>query len=188
MRYTEFKPKIIPRDQLVNVFIHGQSHGRVIKHLVAKNFPQAKIDDLIHKLVDEKGVNPRAIYWEASALYVDETLDELLQPEVTDGKGFEITKHDELGLEWTAASQGNNELVIEVKQQGQVIAQAIFRTTENPDDLNSDDTWVDKNYRRMGIATKMYNWAQELGNTVVPSKFRSTAGKKFWKSRKHENT
>jgi hypothetical protein len=118
---------------------------------------------------------------------VPKKVDELIQPELQDNKGFEKVEYDELGLEWTAFSKGNNELVIEVKTpQGATIAQAIFRNTEDPDNLNSDDTWVDKKYRRMGIATKMYNWAQKLGNTINPSKFRSSAGKKFWKSRLNE--
>lgn len=114
-------------------------------------------------------------------------MHELIQPEVQDSKGFERKEYDEMGLEWTAFSKGNNELVIEVKTpHGETIAQAIFRNTEDPENLNSDDTWVDKKYRRMGIATKMYNWAQRLGNTIKPSKFRSVAGKKFWKSREQQ--
>ena len=111
-------------------------------------------------------------------------IDELIDPSLKDKKGFTKIKHDELGLTYTAWSRGDTDLDIEVKTPGgEIIAHALFRDNEHPDDLTSDDTWVDKKYRRMGIATKMYNFAQELGNTVLPSKYRSAAAKKFWKTR-----
>jgi hypothetical protein len=108
---------------------------------------------------------------------------ELIQPELHK-QGFKIQKTDELGLVWTAHSTGNFDLTIDINSPHQgLIAYANFGIDEYPDSLNSLDTWVDKKFRRMGLATKMYNWAQELGNTVEPSKFLSNQGKKFWHSR-----
>ena len=113
--------------------------------------------------------------------------NELIQPELQSGTGFKLQHTDPLGLIWTAQSQGEFDLTIDVHspEQGQV-AYAIFSIDEYPDSLNSVDTWVHKNYRRMGIGTKMYDWAQELGNTVEPSKFLSVKGQKFWNKRNPE--
>lgn len=54
------------------------------------------------------------------------------------------------------------------------------------DHLESFDTYVRPEMRKQGLASMMYDYAQELGNDVLPSKHQTKAGKKFWKSRKQK--
>lgn len=113
---------------------------------------------------------------------------ELIQPEIKQQKGFTKTHTDELGLIWTAHSRGEFDLTVDV--QSPHMGQIAYITLEvNPDEdsMSSIDTWVHQKFRRMGIATKMYNWAEKLGNTVVASSTLSRMGKKFWKSRVSED-
>ena len=51
------------------------------------------------------------------------------------------------------------------------------------DHLESFDTYVRPDMRHQGIATVMYDWAQELGNDLRPSGHQTGAGKRFWKAR-----
>jgi GNAT superfamily N-acetyltransferase len=51
------------------------------------------------------------------------------------------------------------------------------------DHLESFDTYVSPDMRHRGIATVMYNYAQELGNDLKPSGYQTGSGKKFWKAR-----
>jgi hypothetical protein len=187
MRFKEFsESRILPANQLVTVYVHGQDNkGHVIRHPVVKNFPHKDIDRLLDYLVHVKHYNPQALYWEAGSQFNESELDELIQPEIQRGEGFTKTHTDELGLIWTAHSRGEFDLTVDVQSphQGQI---AYITLEVNPDEqtMSSQDTWVDKKWRRMGIATKMYNWAEKLGNTVVDSSTLSRMGKKFWKNRK----
>lgn len=53
---------------------------------------------------------------------------------------------------------------------------------ENIDNaLEALDLVVLKDYRRQGIASEMYKFAEELGNTIRPSSKQTTLGKAFWK-------
>ena len=111
-------------------------------------------------------------------------LKEIIQPEIVQGKSFTKKYVDSLGLNWTAHSRGEFDLTIDIQspEQGQI---AYITLEVNPDEetMSSQDTWVDKRWRRMGLATKMYDWAEELGNTVIASSTLQPDGKKFWKSR-----
>ena len=42
---------------------------------------------------------------------------------------------------------------------------------------------VEAYYRRRGVATKMYDYIQELGYVIKPSDTQSNDAKEFWKSR-----
>lgn len=46
--------------------------------------------------------------------------------------------------------------------------------------LEALDLNVDKQFRRRGLATAMYDFARELGNTIAPSKKQTPLGKLFW--------
>lgn len=46
--------------------------------------------------------------------------------------------------------------------------------------LEALDLSVDESYRRKGIASQMYAFAKELGNSISPSKMQTELGKKFW--------
>lgn len=52
---------------------------------------------------------------------------------------------------------------------------------ENIDDnLEALDLVVEPKHRRKGIATEMYKFARELGNTIKPSSKQTGMGKVFW--------
>lgn len=53
--------------------------------------------------------------------------------------------------------------------------------TENGS-LVSDMVWVDKKYRKEGIASTMYAYARMLGNTIKPSSIQLPPGKKMWQA------
>lgn len=109
---------------------------------------------------------------------------ELIQPEIQQAKPFTKKYTDEQGLTWTAHSNGEFDLTIDIKDSKQELI-AYITLEVNPDEntMSSKDTWVDVKWRRMGLATKMYNWAETLGNTVIASSTLSKQGKKFWRNR-----
>lgn len=52
---------------------------------------------------------------------------------------------------------------------------------ENIDDnLEALDLHIDPKHRRKGIATAMYKFAKELGNSISPSSKQTAMGKLFW--------
>ena len=109
---------------------------------------------------------------------------ELIQPEIT-RTGFEVKR--QIGdLTYIAHSKGKRDLSILVYAGNTQIANALFRIHFDGEALASDDTYVAREYRFKGIATQMYNWAQELGNDIVPSHALSRQGKLFWQHRKNK--
>ena len=50
--------------------------------------------------------------------------------------------------------------------------------------LSADKAFVDPNFRRKGIANMMYDYAESLGNTVLPSNVLSPDSEAFWNARK----
>jgi predicted GNAT family acetyltransferase len=112
------------------------------------------------------------------------SVDEVVQPELVDQKKFHHEYHDAQGLLWSAVSTGEFDLVVDVRDHNHsIIAYATFEVNPDENSISSSDTWVSDRYRRQGIATKMYNWAQELGNTVVKSSTLLPKGKRFWAAR-----
>jgi len=85
------------------------------------------------------------------------------------------------GLDLTAAANEQGLSIHAYDAGGRQIGFVHFEIID--DNLESFDTWVDSRMRRQGIATVMYNWAQELGNDIAPSSAQTAGGKKFWKSR-----
>ena len=87
--------------------------------------------------------------------------------------------------------QPEENLVITASIDGREIGRVYMRTYSPgpvPDnlpnmDLSGERLYVDPEYRRKGIATLMYNFVQELGNTVVPTDGVTPDGKKFWRAR-----
>lgn len=111
-------------------------------------------------------------------------IDEVVQPEIVNQQKFHHEYHDEQGLLWAAVSSGNFDLVVDVRDHNNsIIAYATFEVNPDENSISSIDTWVSDRYRRQGIASKMYNWAQELGNTVVKSGTLLPKGKRFWAAR-----
>lgn len=76
-------------------------------------------------------------------------------------------------------------LVIEVidPKIKKLIAQAIFKLKGKGDNqhLESQDTWVNKDYKRAGIATTMYAYARSLGNDIKPSRQQTPDGRAMWR-------
>jgi GNAT superfamily N-acetyltransferase len=87
--------------------------------------------------------------------------------------------------------QPEENLVITASIDGREIGRVYMRTYSPgpvPDnlpnmDLSGEQLYVDPEYRRKGIATLMYNFVQELGNTVVPTDGVTPDGRKFWRAR-----
>jgi hypothetical protein len=111
-------------------------------------------------------------------------INEVIQQAIEQGRSFSQTRIDSMGLTWQAESRGEFDLTISVtsSHHGQ-IAHLVLEVNPDEASMSSQDTWVDKRWRRMGLATGMYNWAQELGNTVIKSDRLSDHGREFWRSR-----
>jgi len=107
------------------------------------------------------------------------TLDEQVQPELTNGEGFEHTV-DRNGITLKAASNGHGALQIKAFVQGKKAGEAYFEMTPDNQHIASDDTHVDQRFRRTGIATVMYQYAKELGNSIAPSPDRTPDGNAMW--------
>ncbi len=114
-------------------------------------------------------------FWKSGAA----TVDEQVQPELTNGEGFEHTV-DRNGITLKAASNGHGALQIKAFVQGKKAGEAYFEMTPDNQHIASDDTHVDQRFRRKGIATVMYQYAKELGNSIAPSPDRTPDGNAMW--------
>ena len=114
-------------------------------------------------------------FWKSGAA----TVDEQVQPELTNGEGFEHTV-DRNGITLKAASNGHGALQIKAFVQGKKAGEAYFEMTPDNQHIASDDTHVDERFRRTGIATVMYQYAKELGNSIAPSPDRTPDGNAMW--------
>lgn len=111
-------------------------------------------------------------------------IKEIIQSEIVQGVPFVKTHTDSQGLTWRAESRGEFDLAISIEDShhGQ-IAHLVLEVNPDENTMSSQDTWVHRQWRRQGLATRMYNWAQELGNTVTASDRLSDKGKGFWSNR-----
>lgn len=69
----------------------------------------------------------------------------------------------------------------------EVVGRASFHIGDDfveADDLNGDNSlWVSRDYRRLGIATAMYQMAEKVAKKpIIPSEHRSGDGDAFWNS------
>jgi GNAT superfamily N-acetyltransferase len=71
--------------------------------------------------------------------------------------------------------------IVDGKQVGYVIFDRVGKT------LIAENLAVDREYRRQGIATKMYDYVKSLGFTVKRSDIQLSRGKLFWDKRKGED-
>jgi ribosomal protein S18 acetylase RimI-like enzyme len=51
--------------------------------------------------------------------------------------------------------------------------------------LEAIDLKVEKKYRRMGLATELYKFARELGNSIRKSDMLTPLGQAFWSKKDH---
>ncbi len=73
---------------------------------------------------------------------------------------------------------------IEAKKGKQLVGWVNFEERNNS--LVAIDVVVVEEHRRKGIATAMYDFAKELGNSISPSSMQTKLGKEFWKNDKNE--
>ena len=85
------------------------------------------------------------------------------------------------GLDLVAQANERGLSIMAHDRLGREIGAAHFEIVG--DHLESFDTYVRPDMRHQGIATVMYDWAQELGNDLQPSGHQTGAGKRFWKAR-----
>ena len=85
------------------------------------------------------------------------------------------------GLDLVAIADESGISISALDAGGREIGNAHFSVVD--DHLESFDTWVRPECRRQGVATVMYNWAEELGNDLEPSSQQTPAGKRLWKTR-----
>jgi hypothetical protein len=65
------------------------------------------------------------------------------------------------------------------------VGQAVFiQHPENIDLYYSEDSFIKPEHRRKHIASAMYEFAKDLGFTIIPAPGQTDDGKAFWKSRK----
>jgi hypothetical protein len=104
---------------------------------------------------------------------------ETLQPELTDGQGFERTAEHN-GITLRAVSNGHGALQIKAFVQGKKAGEAYFEKASHGPSLVSQDTTVYEPFRRKGVATAMYQYARSLGNSLVPSTDLTPDGVAMW--------
>lgn len=103
--------------------------------------------------------------------------------EILDGKYIIVAKHGYLPYT-TPQTRVSNQFRIEVKTARGV--QVGWVNFENIDDnLEALDLSVSEKHRRKGIASEMYKFARDLGNTIKPSSKQTAMGKKFWSDKDH---
>ena len=121
-----------------------------------------------------------------SADEFDPELDEAVNPAIMQ-PGWERREHRG-GLDLLASynePRGQRVLsILAYDRGGREIGNAHFEVVD--DHLESFDTYVRPDMRHQGIATVMYDYAQELGNDLKPSGYQTSAGKKFWRARKQQ--
>jgi GNAT superfamily N-acetyltransferase len=72
-------------------------------------------------------------------------------------------------------------LYVHASQDGSDAGGARFKKIDG--EWTGDIVHVYPQFRRQGIATKMYNYAEDLVGKIIPSKTLKPKGKKFWASR-----
>mgnify|MGYP000428948802 CR=1 FL=1 len=78
------------------------------------------------------------------------------------------------------------EIVINVSYKGMPVA--MFEFEKRGRKLRPLMSDVDPDHQRMGLASKVYDWAEELtGLTLVPSLDQSEEAREFWKKRKGQS-
>ena len=97
---------------------------------------------------------------------------------ILDDKFDLIAKHGYLPYSPSKKINTSNQFRIEAYKGKQLIGWVNFE--KNGDDLEALDVVVNEPFRRKGIATEMYKFAKELGNTIKPSSKQTALGKAFW--------
>ena len=139
------------------------------------------------KLIKHKGIVSRKIETQGVA---EGSLTELVNQKQF-GAGFEETrKYGPYILKATPGYMpyipGKKSIVsnffrIEVLKGKIVVGWVNFEDIDG--NLEALDLQVDAKHRRKGIATAIYNFAKDLGNTIKPSSKQTAMGKQFWSNK-----
>lgn len=98
--------------------------------------------------------------------------------EVLVGKYKLVAKHGYLPYT-TPQTHYSKQFRIEAKTaKGVMVGWVNFENVD--DNLEALDLSVAESHRRKGIASEMYKFARDLGNTIKPSSKQTASGKKFW--------
>jgi len=98
--------------------------------------------------------------------------------EILGGKYKLVAKHGYLPYT-TPQTRESKQFRIEAKTaKGALIGWVNFEIIN--DNHEALDLSVNEKHRQKGIATEMYKFARDLGNTIKPSSKQTAMGKKFW--------
>lgn len=98
--------------------------------------------------------------------------------QILDGKYILVAKHGYLPYT-TPQTRESKQFRIEAKTaKGIMVGWVNFENID--DNLEALDLSVAEKHRRKGIASEMYKFARDLGNTIKPSSKQTGYGKKFW--------
>lgn len=98
--------------------------------------------------------------------------------EILDGKYKLVAKHGYLPYT-TPQTHISKQFRIEAKTaKGVMVGWVNFENID--DNLEALDLDVADRHQRKGIATEMYKFARDLGNTIKASPKQTALGKKFW--------
>lgn len=110
-------------------------------------------------------------------------LQESFDGEYDDEAGVAEGKKSTLDLEFRIRRK-DNEITIYADNDGVMVGYVRFNVRN--DTLVAGKVSVDPDYRRHGIATDMYNYAENLGYKIIPSESQTELGREFWKKRSEE--
>ena len=98
--------------------------------------------------------------------------------EILDGKFTLVAKHGYIQYSSTKKINVSTQFRIEAYKGKEQVAWVNFEP--HGENLEALDLVVTEKYRRLGIATEMYKFAKELGNSIIPSSKQTALGKAFW--------
>jgi len=101
-----------------------------------------------------------------------------------DGDKFDFEIYDGINGKIDNPEQRSNKdkLSLSVKREGQTVGTVSFwKDTDGK--YYSNNIFINQNFRRKGIASALYKYAQEIGLEIKPSKIQTEMGEKFSQSR-----
>ena len=114
-------------------------------------------------------------------------ISEPLEEDVMDEIGYDDSFNysvDRDGINLRAYIKEAGTLVIVATAGGKQLGHVEFM--DFGDTIKATKVEVDERYQRQGIATLMYDFAEELGNDIEPSSALTDQGKAFWQQRRPE--
>lgn len=98
--------------------------------------------------------------------------------EILDGEFTLVAKHGYIQYSPTKKINVSHQFRIEAFRGKEQVGWVNFEP--RGESLEALDLVVIEKYRRKGIATEMYKFAKELGNSIIPSSKQTALGKAFW--------